>query len=158
MTDTSENSNATPLDVGRFASILTEQRTVYRSLQTLSERQGGLIASGDTSSLLDLLTQRQQVVERLTEINGQSEPYKAQWSTFWGGLTTEQRDQLRGLIGDVQDLIDAIMSQDEKDYNELERSRDQVGADVQHVHRGTAGHRAYVRPAAVEAKYADHQG
>ena len=71
---TEQNSSGESLSADRFAGLLTQQRSVYQSLRSLSEQQTQFIASGDTSALLDVLGQRQQIVEQLTQINAETEP------------------------------------------------------------------------------------
>ncbi len=143
---------------GPLLALLQEQRSVYLNLGALSQRQSDLIASGDTNGLLELLVQRQQVIERLAEINVRFEPYKRSWADFWEPLDGPTRARLQGLIREVQTLVDQIMAQDDKDYAALAQCRDQVAQDAKRLNRGSAVNRAYGSTPSAEARYADHQG
>ncbi len=78
MTDPQPRPSAAPsvADVGHLVDRLTQQRDLYQQLKTLSDQQGQLIADGQAEQLLAVLSQRQGLVDQLTQLNEKIVPFK----------------------------------------------------------------------------------
>jgi hypothetical protein len=141
--------------------LLDQQHRIYLHLHELSVRQGQLVAAGDAEPLLTLLAQRQTLIDQLTQLNGRLEPFKSQWPHLWHQLDTTTRARVQGFIDEVQDLLDRIVEQDEKDRQALSAHRGRIADDLRNVSRGDAVNRAYGRQNVdpqTNNRYTDREG
>lgn len=123
--------------------LLDQQRSIYQQLVELSVRQSQLVQAGDAEPLLSLLTQRQRLIDDLTQLNGSIEPYKQNWPALWARLDAASQASIQTLIDSVQKLLDRILAQDEQDRQQLSAQRDRTGAQLKQVNAGSAVNRAY---------------
>lgn len=139
--------------------LLDQQRQVYAKLDALSAEQGDLVAAGDAEPLLNILGQRQSLVDQLTQLNSRIEPYKQNWPALWAQLDAATQSKIQGLIDQVQSMLDAIVERDERDRNALSKQRDDVADQIHGANRGTAVHKAYGTAAqTVAPRFTDHAG
>lgn len=140
----------TPADVSasQLLDLLTSQHELYRDLRRLAGIQRDLIAAEDPAGLLNLLAQRQQLIAQLAEINVQLEPARADWQRVEAMLTDQQRARARDLVGQVEKLLDEILTADEADSKMLSARKEMIGrqirataaaAQVQAAYRKAAG-------------------
>lgn len=137
--------------------LLVQQRGVYEELGGLSEQQGALVEAGDAEPLLNLLAQRQTLIDRLTQLNGRIEPYKQNWPALWSQLDATTQTHVQSLITQVQSLLDDIVARDERDRAALHAQRERVAGELGGARRGSAVHRAYGAGSG-GAQYTDRQG
>ena len=146
--------------------MLTRQRDLYRSLDGLSEKQRVIIAEGQAEQLLAVLSERQMIVDQLTQTNDAIAPLRGRMSEIAEAAPEGQRDRLRGLVGEVQGLLESIIQRDEADRQTLETSKAKVGQELAKVNTAPAAINAYranayaktsaARPAA--ARFTDSRG
>jgi hypothetical protein len=145
--------------VGVLISLLTAQRDHYRKLKTLSDRQQQLVADGQVESLLSVLAERQGHVDALTRLNEQLAPHRTAMTGAAEQAEPGQREQLRGLVDEVQTLLDQIIQQDDQDKEKLTADRDRVKTQVQKVNVVPAALAAYRGKATTPAaRFADRKG
>lgn len=139
--------------------LLSQQRDLYSQLKVLSDQQSALIAQGQTEQLLQVLTQRQGLVESLSEINERLSPYRHRWASVARTLPQVRRAKLRSLVDEVQQLLAGIVEQDEADRRQLEAAQADVGRQLRQVTHVSSAVSAYktARPAA-PARFTDRQG
>ena len=123
--------------------VLDRQHALYEQLVQLGVSQQALVADGQTDALLNLLSQRQTVVDQLVQLNGELDPIRAQWSELWSQLAEPHREKVRARMADVQGLLDGIIEQDERDRQALVRQRQDVAGQLGRVQQGAAVNRAY---------------
>lgn len=144
----------------RLARVLDEQCRLYEQLDELSQHQSVCVESGETELLLDVLAQRQGVVEQVTEVNGLLEPFVSRWETLSEALDDAQRDALRSKLARLDDLVDRITKRDESDRIKLEQQKGQVAQELGSAVRQRNAAAAYGRgtPANQGPRYQDRQG
>jgi flagellar biosynthesis/type III secretory pathway chaperone len=130
-------------DPATLLNLLEQQRDLYAQLHELSDQQSRLIASGETEQLLNVLAQRQGLVESLTQINGRLTPWRDHWSEVAERLPAGDRDRLRRLLDEVQQYLQQILDRDEQDRAQLESTREQVGGQLKQVNRAGPARKAY---------------
>jgi hypothetical protein len=141
--------------------LLDQQRRIYLKLQDLGRTQSQLVAAGDAEPLLELLGQRQLLIDHLSQINSSIEPYKKSWPVVWGSLDEPSRVRVQGLIDHVQNLLDQIVEQDSKDRAALTVHRERIADDLGQLRRGSNVNRAYGRRDTgpdSRNRYTDEQG
>ena len=88
MTETTEH-NAAPEGL---VSLVGEQIGLYQRLEELSLRQHELVESEDTDALLGVLTERQRLIEDITNVASRMTPYRARWDDHVGRLAEGERE------------------------------------------------------------------
>ncbi len=128
--------------------LLDAQHGLYRELRRLAQAQRDLIAAEDPSALLNLLSQRQRLIDRLAAINQRLEPVRGDWKRIEAMLTTEQRRRAAGLVDRVGQLLAEILRTDEADSKTLSARKESAGRQVQTTTAVSQAQAAYRRAAA----------
>ncbi len=140
----------------RLASILDEQRRVCVDLEQLSCQQGEQIRTGDTGALMRVLGERQELINRLSHLNAELEPYRREWDWCMGRLSGEERQSMERAARELRVLVDRIWARDEEDRLALERQRSAVSSELTSLSRGRVAMSAYgIRPAGTDPMYQD---
>lgn len=144
---------AVPGNIPALVALLQRQRSIYQQLRTLSDQQGPLVAEAMAEPLLSLLAQRQKLIDAALDLNAQLDPYRKRWAEIWADLPEVERGRIGGLVKEVQDLLAAIVQQDERDRAILQTAKAKIGEELQQVSRAGAAMSAYraapaYRPAA----------
>jgi len=113
-------------DGRRLTELLTQQRDTYRRLRDLAMRQRGAIESDQPETLLQILADRQRAICELNEINAQLEPFRSRWDDIRQVLAAPERLKVSDLVAEVQQLLVAILDQDEGDCDVLKQRTQQA--------------------------------
>ena len=127
----------------QLVQLLTQQRDLYASLSQLSEQQQGIVAQGKTDELLTVLSERQIIVDRLTQINAEIAPLRGRMSQVTAEAPEATRQTIRSLVADVQTMLQSIIQRDEQDRRQLEESKAQVGRQLSKVRAAPTAIHAY---------------
>jgi hypothetical protein len=136
---------------------LEAQHALIEELAPLAERQGELIREGRSDALLDLLAQRQQIIDRfLTEadrLSGEVGDLTGRLESLAGPT----RDRIRGLVSEIDARLAHVLTLDERDQQSLRDARDETRQQLAGLDTGRTARNAYVARAATN-RYADHRG
>lgn len=158
MTDAS-SPFSTSGSAAALVDALEQQRDLYRQLKDLSGRQATLIDTGQTEQLLEVLTQRQGLVERLGQLQDQAAQLRQDWPRLSQTLAQEQRDRVNRLVDEVESLLSAIIDQDEHDRQRLQRAKQRITSELGHVAQTGQAVRAYrAAPGQATPRFTDHRG
>ncbi|NOG53600.1 MAG: hypothetical protein HND57_04620 [Planctomycetes bacterium] len=143
--------------------LLDRQRDVCKRLESCSTRQRQLLAADKGDQLVELLAERQTLIDQLLQIATSLEPFREAWSDLWQAMSPERRQQLTALIDDVQGAVDRIIASDQEDQDTLRQAKDRVERELNAVATGQTAHRNYGfstagRHAGQPNKFVDHQG
>ena len=105
----------------RLIELLTRQRDVYLQLRRLADEQRGAIDGEKSEELLRILGERQRLINRLTEVNTELEPYRSRWDQIRQGIDPAGRQVVSDLVDEVQELLKGILERDEGDCDALKR-------------------------------------
>lgn len=72
-------------------NLLTQQRDVYRELHQLASIQRQAIEEERSEESLRILGDRQRLINRLTEVNSELEPYRSRWDKIRQDFAPEGR-------------------------------------------------------------------
>ena len=151
-----------PFPTGEAAELfglLTRQRDLYDTLNGLASQQASLIAEGKTEALLSVLSKRQGLIEELGQINDDIGPYRGRIPEIAESLPEPNRQELRGLVDQVQSLLKTIIDQDEQDRIKLEQAKADVGGQLTQTARTGMAINAYKQPVApASARFTDRAG
>jgi len=136
-----------PLPVADHADavvlLLERQRGLYEQLRELGEKQRQLIQDQLPEPLLVVLSQRQQLVDELAQINHELEPYRSNWRRFYGALSGPDQKRVGGLVQEVETLLASIIEKDNHDQTQLEQAKRLVGDELGLAVRAGAAVHAY---------------
>lgn len=140
-------------------ALLKKQRDLYRELKSHSEQQDALIATGQTDQLLTLLAQRQRLIDGLGQVSSSLAPYRSRIAAIADQAADELGDQMRAMVEEVRELLEAIIATDEKGKADLEAARDQVSGQIRQAAGAVAAAGAYGKTApASSPKFTQQQG
>ena len=143
----------------RLRSLLERQRDEYLQLKALAEMQGDLIARRDAGALMTLLGRRQRHVDTLTALNAELDPLRPRIGGVAAAGGPAVQAAVRGLVDEVQALLEEILRLDASGQAELAEGRDAVKAQLQRTARTPAAMNAYKRPAVPgAARFTDRRG
>jgi hypothetical protein len=132
-----------PAEVAEVDRLLGRQHELFRELDGLSQRQTVLVAQGQTEALLEVLGDRQRVIDGIAETNAFLEPYRSRWDAVTAGLPEATRARMRTRLDAMALLADGIARRDEADRMELEQRRNAVAAEMAQISRGRGAVSAY---------------
>ncbi len=123
--------------------ILTRQHELYQQLSALAAKQSELVRSGDTNTLMSVLGARQNILEQLSPLDQQLQPYRATWDENLSAMTPDNRAKAQKLMAEVQQMLAAILKQDEEDRQSLMAQKEDVGAQIGQTVTGVQLNKAY---------------
>jgi C4-dicarboxylate-specific signal transduction histidine kinase len=123
--------------------LLERQQELFGELDIMSQRQALLVQEEDTDQLLEVLSTRQQVIDRISEISAHLEPYRASWDAVMGGLDEIGKVRVRRRLDALAILAERIAKRDEADRQVLETRRQTVAGELMQVNRGRGAMAAY---------------
>ena len=145
----------------RLTRVLDRQIDLYTRLRELAERQSDLVRGDQPDALLELLAQRQVIVQQVTDLNQQLEPFTRQWSRLVDRLSLDHRRSIGERTGRLDSLIGAIAERDEGDRRTLESRRSSVAAEIHALSTKRAAVAAYRDSAGAApggARFQDREG
>lgn len=89
-------------------SLLRQQRFLYHQLRILSQRQQELAGTNSPELLLEVITGRRKLVEKLRQVNSKLRPVTMNWPKVLGQIGPEDKDQANKIVGEVQEIIGQI--------------------------------------------------
>lgn len=134
-------------DASELIAQLAEQRELYGELTGLAEHQRSLIAGDDTESLLEVLGQRQKLVDRLTELADRLRPYQQDWAVIRSRMSEADGREVDRLVSEVNELLATILERDRSDTEQLASRKSSTAADLADVKRSRAAGAAYAAEA-----------
>ncbi|QQE11183.1 hypothetical protein JD969_17040 [Planctomycetota bacterium] len=152
-------------DVAAVVKLLTRQRDLYKRLSEFSAQQAACVESGETEELLKVLSQRQYLVDALTKLNTELQPYRARWDEISGAMNGAVKLQVNGLVDEVERLLSEMLKRDDETQKKLELAKAEVGkkihqtkkvGQVANAYRGAAMN-AYAAGGGV-SRYTDNRG
>jgi hypothetical protein len=127
----------------RVEELLELQQGLFERLDALGRRQAELIEGDDSVGLLELLAQRQRLIDGITEVNGSLEPFRGRWSAVVNSLPEPERARVNRRIDTLAELAARIATRDDADRAALEKRRDAVASEMGQIGRGRGAVAAY---------------
>src|SRR5262245_46979237 len=92
---------------------LEGQVSCYRRLVKLAELQNGHVQQNQTEALLDVLKNRQMLLDEIMQHERVVGPAKRGWNEFIAGIESNQRDVAQGLLNETRALLQQIVDADQ---------------------------------------------
>jgi len=109
---------------------LEQQVGCYRRLAKLADMQHEHVRQSATEDLLAVLSQRQQVLDQVANLEQAILPAKRRWSDYIGGLPESDRRIAQGLMAESRQLLEQITSADRNDALVLQQRKIEVGRSL----------------------------
>ncbi len=128
---------------GRLVDLLTQQRGLYMQLRELAMKQTSLVDGNDPETLLKVLASRQRIIDKLTAIDREFRPIRANWREVSSALDGPRRHQVQTLIDQVQEILSEILTRDASDSQKLSNSQQQVARQIKGASAGKKMNQVY---------------
>ncbi len=127
----------------RMAVLVREQRDMCVQLESLSVAQSAMVEGGDTDGVLEVLGQRQRVIDRMSKLNEDLAPLRERREELLAVLGPAERQIVQTFIGEINDLVDRVRARDEQDRDTMERRRAGIAGEITGVTRARGAVAAY---------------
>src|SRR3954469_11887480 len=94
--------------VSTVVRALSGQKALYLQIFALAQQQSAYVASGESEALMTVLAARNRLIEQVTPLDRELQPYKGRWQEVLDGLPTADRKVVGGLLQEVQKLLSDI--------------------------------------------------
>jgi hypothetical protein len=131
------------------ATILALENQVgcYRRLAKLAEIQHEHVQQSRTEELLDVLSQRQDVLDQISRLEEAIAPARRQWNEFLGSLSETERQSAQGLLEETRRLLEQITVADRNDAVVLQQRKASLGLQISQNRSVRQVNRAYANAA-----------
>lgn len=111
-------------------SALTMQVECYRRLAKLAQTQHEHVQQGEVEPLLAVLAARQEVLDRIMELERDIAPAKKRWGEYAASLDAAARALAESLLGETRQLLEQITAADRDDALVLQQQKLDVGRQI----------------------------
>ncbi|MBS0208075.1 MAG: hypothetical protein JSS27_03890 [Planctomycetes bacterium] len=127
-----------------LTSLMERKCRCLEQLLALGQQQGTLVAAGEVTPLLQLLSAKQQLLAALQAVEQQLDPYRLQEPAErqWRGEAA--RRQCGQLLARAEALFQEILAAERNSEDELRRRRDETGRQLAQAQQATLARQAYV--------------
>lgn len=129
-------NTAIQADVAAIIELLGHQRSLYRRLRLLADRQRALVVAEDHQPLMDLLTERQKLVDGLVGLTSKMAPYRERWTQLYQDMNETSRRTVTALLEEVNSALAAILKSDSSDTATLMAQRDHTAREMKTISNG----------------------
>lgn len=134
---------STSSDVSVVLTALSEQVACYRTLARLAELQHEHVLNDHTEGLLDVLREREAVLDRAAELERTVGPVKREWAEVSRGLSGETRRAFESLFAETRSLLAQITAGDERDALAMQQRKLRIGEELRATVAARSVHRSY---------------
>ena len=89
-------------------SLLKQQRYLYHQLKMLTDRQQQLTQTNSPELLLEVISGRRKLIEKLQELNDKMRPIKTNWQKVCMRIEPEHKAKARETANQIKDIISQI--------------------------------------------------
>jgi hypothetical protein len=127
----------------RVRALLERQHELLMRLDEMSRRQMTLIEQDRAERLLELIGERQHVIDQLQKASELLDPLRPAWSETISTLPEREQEAVRSRLDSISMLMDQINARDEDARRQLARRRDQIAVELMSIGRGRGALAAY---------------
>ncbi|MFT3786058.1 MAG: flagellar export chaperone FlgN [Tepidisphaeraceae bacterium] len=135
------------MDARLINQVLVKLVELYERLLKLAAQQHACVADERTDDLLDVLGQRQGVVEQIVKLEAALRPTKQNWASLADVMPAEQRADAERLMARSRDLLEQITAADNDDAMLLQQRKLNVGRQLAATSTGARVNQRYAASA-----------
>jgi hypothetical protein len=139
-------------------NALDEQIVLAERIDQISDRQSALIAEGNFDMAAEMLSDRQPLVERMSDLAAELAPMSGRIGEMAFELPSYDRGTLIERVTRLQGLLDAINHRDQCDRTAFEQHRQRLSAELAGVDRGRMAAQSYQGPQEPGPTFQDREG
>ncbi len=148
---------------GRLLTLLNRQKFLIDQLGEFASRQDAAVRSEDAESLLELLGQRQELIDRILKAQREITPLLPQVAVDPKSkqeLSSGERHEAATLIEAIESGLAEVMKRDDEARRMIQAIQDRARADMKSFGKTQQARRAYVpqRSGSVDARFSDRKG
>lgn len=132
----------------RLAQLVDCKLQILQLLRRLAAQQLEVIASGDMTNLLKLLSGKQTVMDRLAKVEQQLDPFRGQDPDARDWPSTAAREVCQKNVETCNELLTEIMRLEKQGEGEMVGRRDDASTRLAGMHGASEARHAYVAAAA----------
>lgn len=137
------SADLSPHPAQQLLKLLREQRDVFGQLGRLAKQQQTLVIDDDPEALLNLLAERQRLVDRLARLSQQMAPYRQRWPEIAPTLPGEDRQQAEEMLAEINGMLGSILASDKRDSRLLASRKSLMADELNDTHLGQRATQAY---------------
>jgi hypothetical protein len=125
-------------------TALQQQLSCYRRLARLAELQHEHVQQQRVEELIEVLSQRQTVLDHAMELEKVIAPARRQWAVYVERLNEPARHEAESLFSESRELLERITAADQADAMVLQQRKLNIGRELgaaaaaKHVNRSYA--------------------
>jgi len=143
MSDQAEQERSRVGQCEKLLDLLRMQRDLYRRLTELADQQRSLITGNQPSRLLEVLGERQRLIDRLGTLAEQVKVLQADWPVLRGGMDAEMGTEVDQVVAEINQQLTSILERDRADADLLSARRSEAASAVTKVKACKAAGAAY---------------
>jgi len=109
---------------------LEEQVTCYRRLAKLAEAQHEHVQTSHMEALLEVLKNRQEILDQLARLEAVISPAKRRWAQFLDEIEQDSRGRAESMVAETRKLLEQIMTSDRNDALALQQRKLNLGKQI----------------------------
>jgi hypothetical protein len=156
------NALSTPALVSDWSqqliALLERQKAMIDRLASLAHTQAGLIAERHTDRLLELLAQRQGIIDEFTACQGEMSHLTQELDGRIADAAPPMRERIRGLLASISNALREVMNHDHEDQVRLRGGRDAVLHEMSSMDASRHARNAYASASNQTNRFADQHG
>lgn len=138
--------------------VLQCRREFCRAMLELSRRQSELIEDGKFSELLQLIAQKQRVLEHLAELGRSFGGIVDFWKSVRDRLAADVRSRCQAAIDEAESLLTESMTLEKQGTAALSQRRDETQGRLKEIGESASGFSGPVPGSAPRPKFLDASG
>jgi hypothetical protein len=127
----------TAISLDNFIADLTQQKSLYEQLLKLSMRQRDFIAGDRVDELLNLLQQRQSLIEQAGQIENRVKPIKLEWAAVSQSIDEASKQHVQNILAESRDLLGQLAQRDSDDSLVMQQKKLDVRKQIQGTQQQT---------------------
>lgn len=135
----------THADLNQLTSLLAHKLECLSRLRELGREQQELIENRRLTELIQALSLKQRLIDRLNQIESDLRPFHAQHPDARPWRSPEARQQCAKMVELCQLLSQEILRQEEEGQKRLKEQRDDTAAQLRQLHSAWEAREAYAR-------------
>lgn len=143
MSDQAQDEQSKRTQREKLLSLMRMQRDLYRRLTELADQQRSLITGNQPSQLLEVLGDRQRLIDRLGTIAEQVKVLQGDWPALRSGMDAAMGEEVDQLIAEINQLLASILERDRADADLLSARRSETASAVKQAKANKAAGAAY---------------
>jgi len=105
--------------ISKLLASLRSENEIYERILSIAEDQLSALDRSDVEGFMSLMSERAELIDRLSQIDEDIKDLKASWNKLRSKLPSELSERVVSLIKDQEKLINSILSLDRRAEDRL---------------------------------------